>query len=276
MIKKSEIVRKLEGIDRRAVELVAGAGAAMRHLARVDTTVAVARAAAAEQLGQGESGSAKERLLMWALLTLDLNGLGGHADAGLLGGQSGATIRRPEFKKLGKGRWLASDGGAWRAAAEGAVEKIAEWFGENRPQMVPRGSQIFVRSQIGARYDPIEVEVPVPNDDWTEAYARGQLLRLGQISEEAQCDENWQREVEEWSVVAFPPVNEEEATQAGRAWAERRAYGCLDRQPWSPTAVEAACDCPAPKAIWAESWSEICCQSATTRWEELVAEGKIP
>lgn len=65
----------------------------------------------------------------WAVLSLDLAGVGGH------GGYSGdGTVRHPCFRRLGSGRKHASDGGAWLAAAEQArilVQAVLDLFGCN-------------------------------------------------------------------------------------------------------------------------------------------------
>ena len=56
----------------------------------------------------------------WAMLSLDLGGVGGH------GGYSGdGTARHPLFTRVGKGRKHASDGGAWLSAAKEAQGILA-------------------------------------------------------------------------------------------------------------------------------------------------------
>jgi hypothetical protein len=60
----------------------------------------------------------RERRIVAALIMLDLHGIGGH------GGYSGGASSRMTWARragLGKARWQASDGGAWRGAAEAAV-----------------------------------------------------------------------------------------------------------------------------------------------------------
>lgn len=60
----------------------------------------------------------------WTYLALDLAGVGGHGNTG----NGGSTLRHPAFRGLGKGRWHADDGGAYRDAAERAklcIEAVA-------------------------------------------------------------------------------------------------------------------------------------------------------
>jgi hypothetical protein len=111
----AEKVFNAMGIEGNAKELLLRAGAASRHQARVDATIAAAQAAAIVDPVTYTRAAAYFWLLM------DYHGCGGPL-AGAFGGKR--TDRLPEFSKLGKGRWLASDGNAYRAAALEALAKL--------------------------------------------------------------------------------------------------------------------------------------------------------
>lgn len=83
--------------SREVLDLVRKATAAKRHESRVSATKVAFKG---EPLGQ----------------IVDLWGCGGPANV-----CGGATFRHPLAKSLGKGRWQASDGGAYQAAAEDAI-----------------------------------------------------------------------------------------------------------------------------------------------------------
>jgi hypothetical protein len=97
------------GFTGPAVDLVISAGAQARHNSRVEDTAQAALAAA--------DGCP---LTAAFLLALDLGGIGGP-----LGIAGTATDRMPAFSALGKGRWNATDGPAYRAAAEAALRRIS-------------------------------------------------------------------------------------------------------------------------------------------------------
>lgn len=68
--------------------------------------------------GLSALGDRAEHALVAALIALDLHGVGGPSNAG---GAGSGTLRARWARSLGKGRWQASDGGAWRAAAESSL-----------------------------------------------------------------------------------------------------------------------------------------------------------
>lgn len=100
-----------------------------------------------------------------ALILLDLHGIGGR------GGFTGdSTTRMSWAGALGKGRWHASDGGAWRAAAEAAVVAL----GFSPESGLP--PQDFA--------DLLD-HVSTPDTHWIVAYATHQMDRLVQHGEAA-------------------------------------------------------------------------------------------
>lgn len=92
-----------------ALNLTAGA----RHASRVDATIDAARAFL--------DGMDPSDLQVAALVAVDLHMTGG---PGGMGGLCGGTDRLLAFQKLGKGRYHASDGGCYRAAAIEALHKL--------------------------------------------------------------------------------------------------------------------------------------------------------
>ena len=81
-----------------------------RHAWRVQKTIAAAAATPGRPC----------RGMQAALIALDLHGTGGTAGCGA-GASETSTLRAPWARGLGKGRWQAGDGRAWRAAAEEAL-----------------------------------------------------------------------------------------------------------------------------------------------------------
>lgn len=96
------------GVEGDAAEAILRETAPMRHLARIQATHNAAFAA-------GEGSYA----LAVLVLAADILGVGGHD-----GIEGAGTARHPAFKHLGNGRWHASDGGAYRAAAEWSLRTL--------------------------------------------------------------------------------------------------------------------------------------------------------
>lgn len=137
----ADALKGWEGIPTEARDIRISQTASERHRARVLGTIR----AAAEYLAGPEAGAdlaaiCERRMLSggdegaqeWsdsevtrrrvaAMIRLDLHGIGGHG-----GYSGGATARMPYAVQagLGKARWQASDGGAWRGAAESAAEVL--------------------------------------------------------------------------------------------------------------------------------------------------------
>ena len=124
------------GLEGAALELFIAAGAPARHRARVLATIraaivaANAAAAAGGRLAEAwvaatttgtpaEGGAARILAVAWALVALDVGGVGGRHCV-----EGAASARMGWARGLGKGRWHASDGDAWRAAAEGARARL--------------------------------------------------------------------------------------------------------------------------------------------------------
>jgi hypothetical protein len=97
------------GFQGPALELITHAGATFRHKSRVDDTLEAALEAAGNRC----------ELTAAFMIAIDLGGIGG-----ALGLSGESTVRAPMFQGLGKGRWQASDGAAYRAAAEEALCRL--------------------------------------------------------------------------------------------------------------------------------------------------------
>jgi hypothetical protein len=113
-VKDHEKMAASAGFTGQAIDLIVKAGAQARHGSRVDDTANAALAAA-----DGCSLTAA------FLLALDVHRIGGE-----LGISGGSTTRY--FVGLGKGRWHASDGPAYMAAAEQAIRRFQTSTGTNR------------------------------------------------------------------------------------------------------------------------------------------------
>lgn len=98
-----------------------------------------------------------------ALILLDLHGIGGR------GGFTGdGTARMSWAGALGKGRWHASDGGAWRAAAEAAIVAL----GFSPESGLPPQD-----------FSDLLDHVSTPDTHWIVAYATHQMDKLVQHGE---------------------------------------------------------------------------------------------
>ncbi|MBK9418851.1 MAG: hypothetical protein IPN62_16610 [Flavobacteriales bacterium] len=95
------------GLSASATDLLVKAEGHQRHAARVQATLD----AAVDAVGC---------FAPWAIM-LDLHGTNGAFGSG---GRGSASQRNPVFADLGKGRWQASDGQAYRAAARDAYYTI--------------------------------------------------------------------------------------------------------------------------------------------------------
>lgn len=137
-----DALRGWDGIPNTARDIHISQTAPERHRSRVLGTIR----AAAEYLAGPETGaelysicerrmlpggdayaqewadSEPTRMRVAALIRLDLHGVGGRG-----GYEGGSTVRMKYAVQacLGKARWNASDGGAWRGAAECAAEVLA-------------------------------------------------------------------------------------------------------------------------------------------------------
>jgi len=114
---RATILVKYEA-SQAAASIIAQATGPARHAARVEATLAAATQwllANSEHVDQ----SAMPHNLAW-LLILELHGVGGPLNAG---GKDASTSRI--LKSLGKGRWQASDGAAYRAAALAALTSVS-------------------------------------------------------------------------------------------------------------------------------------------------------
>ena len=104
------------------IAAIVGAEAPLRHRARVEDTIAASEEAARALVG--DWGETEIKALGAFLRLMDLVGTGGS-----LGLQGHGTTRMAWARSLGKGRFQASDGAAWRAALESSlawtpIEKI--------------------------------------------------------------------------------------------------------------------------------------------------------
>jgi len=115
-----------EGLSPATRETIKKATAPERHRARVDATIAAAQAGADAAWARVDVKPTQEQRagLTCMLVTLDLSGPRWRA---ALGGP-GTTMRMSWASGLGKGRWLATDGDAYRAAAEEAERALREAY----------------------------------------------------------------------------------------------------------------------------------------------------
>jgi hypothetical protein len=103
--KKEQIEALQEKAYGQAIEWLATIDGPSRHARRVTAT---------RELANDAQGL--------ALLVLDLNGVGGEKGTG----HNGRSLRLERFQSLGKGRWQASDGEAYLAAAREVVSTAAD------------------------------------------------------------------------------------------------------------------------------------------------------
>lgn len=111
----SEVREKYEGMPAPALDLILKCGASERASARALATKELA-IEWAKQVCHEESEQGEFALTALLALFCDVGGIGG--ERGISGA---ATCRMEPFSRLGKGRWQASDGGAWRRAALDAI-----------------------------------------------------------------------------------------------------------------------------------------------------------
>lgn len=200
------------GADEETMDAVLRLTAPARHRARMIDTLRAALSQATDpgvdELVQAvmagepvqDDDDAEESLgVAWALITLDLGGRGGRA--GVEGadpyGGAASTDRMPWARGLGKGRWFASDGGAYRAAArearymieralggQPALEAIAEPY----PALVVRlGERDIARL-------PVEHMGCLRDDDaaaWVYAHAVRQLATAAAADDDDDAMHNW-------------------------------------------------------------------------------------
>jgi len=136
----------LSAEDREALRRLT---APARHAWRVERTIAAAAAVPGHPC----------RAMQAALIALDLHGVGGTAGCGS-GPSQTSTLRAAWARGLGKGAWQATDGRAYRAAAEEALCRL-------------------VATELEARRAAASVEVSSPPDlttaGWIEAHGCGVL-----------------------------------------------------------------------------------------------------
>ncbi|MDD2758054.1 MAG: hypothetical protein PHD72_01610 [Patescibacteria group bacterium] len=147
-----------------ARDFLAKATAPARHESRVAATVACARAWI-RAFGR-ESIEEYEDICVLILLIADLFGVGGP------NGLGGATRRHPAFTALGKGRWQASDGSAYRAAVVGAA---AELFNKLGSVVVDAEGSIRTHSAVIDSDWAVEA---IGEPEFAEAFLRHLLLVL--------------------------------------------------------------------------------------------------
>jgi len=119
-----------EKIGSLAAEIICRATGTQRHWARVEATVEAARVWGNAHIYSDEESD----ILVAGILSLELGGVGGRADA-----EGAGTDRHPAFAGLGKGRKQASDGGAYMAATEAALRQLTDRHGRLHIQLDQRG-----------------------------------------------------------------------------------------------------------------------------------------
>jgi hypothetical protein len=211
-----------EGWPEPVIRMRLREGARARHLWRVDKTLA----AAYDYLLEA-SGIAPDATAMMVLLTLDTGGLGGR------GGYEGAATMRL-LSGLGKGRWQATDGEAWAAAARQAILYLSA---SHEATVSPETVSMFIREFANAR----EMQ-------WLVA----ESLRRMRDSKDSECATAWET-VAEYALEEAYRLRNEYLERAGG----RRIIACaqeaestgepiekvLDRTPDEPDdGTIAACD----------------------------------
>jgi hypothetical protein len=147
MVTWKDLRSRLSGLDAETAVSVRRVTAPVRHELRVEATLLAARD------GRSDADAA-------LLLAADLNGVGGPAGAG---GPGGASRRIPVFSHLGKGRWRASDGEAWRAAGAAALLRM---------RMVWTADETLAleNDEGGGRHHPTAT-IPGMPEPWDRAFA---------------------------------------------------------------------------------------------------------
>lgn len=133
------------------IEAVVGAEAPLRHRARVDATITASEEAARALVSDWADPEVKA--LGAFLRLLDLVGTGGH-----LGLQGLGTARMSWAQGLGKGRFQASDGSAWKAALERSIAwsdiSIDIWDPKNTGPVL----------LVDARINDLVTRIEIPTD----------------------------------------------------------------------------------------------------------------
>jgi hypothetical protein len=154
------------GVSPDLIERARRATAPARHRARTEATLAAARAT-------GPLPPGDEVIRAAVLIAADLNGVGGYAGAGSSTGDC-KTTRMAWASRLGKGRWNATDGAAWRGAAEAALQYLdARW-------MVVEGELRLAVGAHGACDSACDSAVSafewLPEGPWSEAVGLALIL----------------------------------------------------------------------------------------------------
>jgi hypothetical protein len=180
------------GWTEEAIQVARKATSRARHDWRVRQTLEAAGAA----FGMAEAA---------CLILLDMHGIGGPCGAG---GAGCRTDRAPWARSLGSGRWQASDGDSYRAAAKAALQELDIWPGAHLSALQTDG-EVQVALHQGSFLEPVlgswdrawfESQGLLP---WLMAYAKAQLIENISTPEK----------VAEWSQVLTweppAPVSEE-------------------------------------------------------------------
>lgn len=167
----------------------------------------------------------------WGVLAIDLAGVGGH------GGYEGAgTSRHPVFRHLGAGRKHASDGGAWMAAAQVALEAITSAMavgGFVNPRLAAREA---LRLPDEAPDSPQPLMLAVAYDDKRDGKEGADWRGLGSFGDESW----WQAECARQLVAASKTPN---GLEDAAPWANlynQITRRILDAQEKANAAAEAA------------------------------------
>lgn len=126
--------------------------------------------------GEGENpASTGYRARCAARLRIDIAGVGGILDA-----EGRGTDRMPQFRSLGTGRWQASDGEAWRAAAEGALGGLMRDGGVSYLAIELRGNRVVLVDSQGAACGHFAGLAPLR---WLRAEATRAALHLAGVGD---------------------------------------------------------------------------------------------
>lgn len=149
------------GIEGPALQLALRRDAVKRHQQRVE----FAKAAAARYIESVAPGLDADHWMaaVWAIFEADRLGVGG-SEANPAGLGCG-TARHPAFANAGKGRKLATDGGAWDVAIAQAQREVRSLY----PAM--RGAAWCVEQVDGQFVIGVELTIDTGEDDGPEPYS---------------------------------------------------------------------------------------------------------
>lgn len=142
---------------------ISGACAAARHEVRVQATLDAIRAVV-----RGPYITFCDDLAARFVLQLDLAGIGGRHG---IGGAATARLLTTLGFPLGKGRWQATDAGAWRAAAEEALGRLGGPIPDDRIEPDAEHGGVMIHHPAADNPSVTWLALTGPARVWLRAYA---------------------------------------------------------------------------------------------------------